>query len=125
MDSANFTPRSFTSSTNALDVNCGPLLDMILSGNPNLLYKLLSKSSAVPLAVIVLLHGMRITPLLSPWSTMTNMESKFLIGGKSVMKSMEQWAKGRVVVARSVGMNEGLEGCQLILNCWHIPHPLT
>ena len=50
----------------------------------------------VPLAVIVLSHGMRITPLVSPWSTMTKIESKPSTGGKSVMRSIKQLANGRV-----------------------------
>ena len=90
---------------------------MILSGNPNLLYKLSSKSFAVSLAVTVLLHGIRITPLLSPWSTTTKMELKLSFGGISVMKSIEQLANGLVVVAPSVGIKEGFEGCLSILNC--------
>ena len=102
---------------NAFDTNWGPQSEMILSGYPNLLYKLLSKSFAMSSAVTVLLHGMRITPLLSPWSTTTKMELKLLIGGRSVMKSMEQLANGLVVVAPSVGIKEGFGGCLSILNC--------
>ena len=83
-------PRSFSSSTNDFDANCGPQSEIILSGSPNCLYRLLSKSFAVSSAVIVLLQGRRITPLLRPWSTTTRMESKFRTEGKSVMKSMEQ-----------------------------------
>ena len=98
-------------------MNWGPQSEMILSGNPNLLYKLLSKSFAMSLAVTVLLHGMRVTPLLSPWSTTTKMESKLSIGGRSVMKSIEQLANGLVVVAPSVGIKKGFEGCLSILNC--------
>ena len=39
-----------------------------------------------PLAVIAFFVGHRITPLLSPWSTMTNRESKLLEIGRSVMR---------------------------------------
>ena len=59
----------------------------------------------------------RITPLLSPWSTMTKMESKLSISGRSVMKSIEQLVNGLVLVAPSVGIKEGFEGCLSILNC--------
>ena len=83
-------PRSFSNSTNDFEANCGPRSEIILSGSPNLLYKLSSKSFAVPSAVIVLLHGMRITPLLRPWSTMNKMESKAFMVGRSVIKSIEQ-----------------------------------
>ena len=94
---------------NAFDANCGPRSEMILSGSPNLLYKLSSKSLAVPSAVIVLSHGMRITPLLRPWSTTTKIESKLSIGGRSVIKSIEQLANGLVDLAPSVGIKEGLK----------------
>ena len=62
MDSADLIPRSFSNSTNAFDVTCGPWSEMILSGMLNLLYRLSSNNLVVPSAVIVLLHGMRITP---------------------------------------------------------------
>ena len=74
---------------NDFEVNCGPQSEIILSGSPNLLYKLSSKSFAVPSAVIILLHGMGITTLLRPWST-TKIESKVFMVGKSVKKSIEQ-----------------------------------
>ena len=54
----------FINSRNAFDANCGPLSEIILSGNPNRLYKFSSKSLAVPLDVIVLLQGMSITKAL-------------------------------------------------------------
>ena len=49
----------------------------------------------IPSVVTVFLVGQRITPLLSPWSTTTNKESKPLEGGRSVMRSQEIWQKGR------------------------------
>ena len=63
MDSADLMLSSFSSSTNALEANCGPRSEMILSGNPNLLYRFSSRSFPVSSAVTVLLHGMSITPL--------------------------------------------------------------
>ena len=41
---------------------------------------------ATPSEVIVFFVGHRITPLLSPWSTMTNKESKPFDIGRSVMR---------------------------------------
>ena len=110
MDRTDLIPSSFRSSINTFDANCGPRSEIILSGSPNLLYKFSSRSLAVPSMVIILLHGIRITPLLRPWSTTTKIESKASIGGRSVMKSIEQLANGRVDLAPSVGMNIGLEG---------------
>ena len=89
---------------------------MILSGKLNLLYRLSSNNLAVPSAVIVLLHGMRITPLVSPWSTTTRIELKPLTGGKSMMRSIKQLVNGQVDFAPLVGMNAGFEGLQSILN---------
>ena len=75
--------------------------------------------------MIVLLHGMRITPLVSPWSTTTNIESNPSDKGKSVIKSIEQFANGRVDIAPSTGKNVGFHGFRSILNCWQVPQPLT
>jgi hypothetical protein len=113
---ADLIPKSFRSSRNVFEANWGSRSEMILSGSPDLLYRL-SSSLAVPSAVIVLLQGMRITPLLRAWSTTTKIESKPFTRGKSVMKSIEQYAKGQVDLAPSVGINASLEGCLLILNC--------
>ena len=108
---------------NAFDANCGPWSDMILSGSPNCLYRFSRSSFAVPSEVSVLLHGSRITPLDRPWSTTTRIESCPSTGGKSVIRSMEQFAKGQVDFAPSVGMYAGLDGVRSILNCWQVPHP--
>ena len=37
VDSADLIPKSFSSSMNALEANCGPRSEMSLSGSPNLL----------------------------------------------------------------------------------------
>ena len=37
MDKADLMPKIFSNSLNEFDANCGPLSEMILSGNPNLL----------------------------------------------------------------------------------------
>ena len=89
---------------------------MILSGKPNLLYKFLSKSLAVPSVVIDLLQGIRIIPFVRPWTITTRIESNPSAGGKLVIKSIEQLAKGHVDWAPSVGRNAGLERFLLILN---------
>ena len=66
MDNAEFIPNCYMSSRNAFEANWGHLSEMILSSNLNRLYKFSSNSQAVPSNVIVLLHGMSITPLLRP-----------------------------------------------------------
>ena len=76
-------------------------------------------------AVIIFEQGIKITPFVNPWSTITKRESSPLTIGRSVIISMEQLANGLVVWAPSVGMYAGCEGCQLILNCWQIAHPFT
>ena len=73
--------------------------------------------------VIDFLQGTKITPFERPWSTMTKIESYPSAKGRSVIKSMEQLAKGLVDFAPLVGMYAGFEGVLSILNCWqvHIP----
>jgi hypothetical protein len=46
----------------------------------------------------VLFVGMKITPFIVFWSTTTIIESKPLLCGKSVMKSVVTMVKGHVVV---------------------------
>jgi len=90
VDNADLTFKSLSNSLKELEVNCGPLSEIILSGSPNHLYRFSSKNLPVSSAVIVLLHGMRITPFVSAWSTMTKIESKPSAGGRLVIKSIEQ-----------------------------------
>ena len=40
-------------------------------------------------------QGMRITPFIRPWSTMTINESCLLEGGRSVIRSTDSCLKGR------------------------------
>ena len=82
--------------------NLGSLSEIISSGSPNLLKRLLHKSTAVPSQVIVLAQGHKITPFERPWSTTTRIESYPSTGGRSVIKSMEQWVNGLVVFAPSI-----------------------
>ena len=51
---------------------------------------------AIPAASMFLLQGQRITPFVSPWSTMTMMESKDPLGGRSMIRSTETCWKGWV-----------------------------
>ena len=83
-----------------------------------------------PSLVRVFEQGVRITPFISPWSTMDRIMSSMVplssvISRRSVIKSMDKFTKGWVVVGPGTGLNDGADGFQLILNCWHIPHPLT
>jgi len=90
VDNADLTFKSLSNSLKELEANCGPLSEIILSGSPNCLYRFSSKNLPVSSAVIVLLHGMGITPFVSAWSTMTKIESKPSAGGRLVIKSIEQ-----------------------------------
>ena len=89
-------PNNFSSLTKDLEVNWGPQSEIILSGNLNRLYKFSSNSQPVFSVVIVFLQGVKITPLVSPWSTTTKIESNLSTGGKSMIKSIEQFANGHV-----------------------------
>ena len=57
---------------------------------------------AAPSQVSVLAQGHKITPFKRPRSTMTRIELYPSTGGRSVIRSMEQWAKGLVVFASSI-----------------------
>ena len=75
-------------------------------------------------------QGVRITPFISLWSTMDKIMSMTVpllrvTGERSVIKPMDRFVKGQVVVGPGTGLNDGADGFQLILNCWHMPHPLT
>ena len=83
-----------------------------------------------PSSVSVFKKGVKITPFISLWSTTDKIASTMVplssvTGGRSVIKSMDKFAKGQVVVGPGTGLNDGTDGFRLILNCWHIPHPLT
>ena len=108
---------NFIISWNALAVNWGPQSEIILSRSPNCLYRLSSRSCAAPSAVRVFVQGIKITPFERPWSTMTKIKLKLLMGGRSVIRSIEQLAKGQVTFAGSIGISAGWEGDWLILNC--------
>jgi len=118
-------PRSFRSSLNALAANCGPLSERKLLGSPNRRYTFSSKSFPTSSSVTVFEQGMKITPFVSPWSTMDKIESYPSIIGKSVIIFIEQFANGRFNLPPWIGKNAGFVEFLLILNCWHFPHPFT
>jgi hypothetical protein len=50
--------------------------------------------AVVSAVALVFEQGMKIIPFVRPWSTTERIESRPQTGGKSVIKSMERWAKG-------------------------------
>ena len=86
--------------------------------------------SPAHLCVKVFAQGVKTTPFVSPWSTMTITASMIIpfsrvMGGKSVIISIEQLAKGLVFAGPGIGIYDGFEGFRFILNYWQILHPLT
>ena len=71
--SFNLIPKSLRSSWNDLVVNCVSQSEIMLSGSPNCLWW--SKISPAPSSVRVFEQGVRITPFVSPWSTMDKVAS--------------------------------------------------
>lgn len=88
MESFDLTPRCEHSSWKTFDANCGPRSEIIIFGNPNRLNTLSRYSFAVPIASIVLVHGIMATPLVTSWSTTTMRELNPLDSGRAVIKSM-------------------------------------
>ena len=117
MESVDLISRIPKNSLKALAANWGPRSEIILSGIPNLLKTLSTKSCAVCSAVTVLLQGIKITPFVCLWSTTDRIESNPFETGRSVMKSAAICAKGRKDFAPSIAIRAGFDGCQLILNC--------
>ena len=79
---------------------------------------------ATSLVVIVFFVGHRITPLLSPWSTMTNRESKPFEVGRSMMRSYDICLNGNVSL-EMIRFRGGIVGWVLVLFCWQGTHPST
>ena len=77
-----------------LDVNWGPLSEMMCVGSPKRLYRFWWMRCVVPSASMVFVQGARITPFVASWSAMTMSASKPLDGGRSVMKSTEVVSNG-------------------------------
>ena len=64
-------------------------------------------------------QGVRITPFVSPWSTMDKIASMTVpllsvTGGRSVIKSMDRFVKGHIIVRPGIRLNDGADG---FLNC--------
>ena len=66
--------------------NWGPRSEMTLSKSTKREYSFQKMIVAIPSAVTVFFMGHRITPFVSPWSTMTKRESKLLQMGRLVIK---------------------------------------
>ena len=80
----------------------------------------------MPSSVRVFKQGVRITPFISPWSTTDKIVSTMVplsrvSGGRLVIKSMDRFAKGQVVVGPGIGLNDGADGFWLIVGICHIP----
>ena len=76
----------------------------------------------VPSSVSVFEQGVRITSFISPWSTTDKIMSTMVpllrvIRGRLVIKSIDRFAKGQVIVGPGIGLNDGADGFWLILNC--------
>ena len=97
---------------------------MRVSWRPKCLKMLLKKTWAIPVASMVLEQGVRITPFVSPWSTMTTTESWPSDGGRSVMRSTDNCLKGRVC-KEGIGTRGGMVGWVLTLFCWQAAQPST
>ena len=81
--------RSFPSSRVNVEANRRPRSEMTLSKSLKQRQTLWKKREAIPSVVMDFFIGQRITPLVSPWSTMTRKESKPEDKGRSVMRSQE------------------------------------
>ena len=92
-----------------VEVNWGPQPEITLSKSPKQRKTLWKNRDAIPSAVMDFLVGQRITPLVSPWLTMTRRESKDEEMGRSVMRSQEICWKGQVQ-ENLIGVREGMVG---------------
>ena len=101
--------RNFPSSCAKVEVNWGPQSEITLLKSPKWRKILWMNRDAIPSVVMDFLMGQRITPLVSPWSTMTRRESKDEEMGRSVMRSQEICWKGQVQ-EDLIGVREGMVG---------------
>ena len=120
MESFCFIPSFLQSSCVTCAANCGPLSEMMASGNPVRFHTLSSSSWLVCSAVIVLLQGDKIIALLCQSTTVRILSYPFDVG-RSVMKSIVMVSHGPSGI--SLGFNGTLTG-GLILVVWHVAHPL-
>ena len=95
MESLTLYWRSHASSLAKADANCGPLSDIKESWRPKCLNTWWRKNLATLAASMVFEQGMRITPFIRLWLTMTINESCPFEVGRSVTRSTESCLKGR------------------------------
>ena len=84
--------------------------------SPNHLKTFSKKSLATPMALMVFRHGMRITPFIRLWLTMTIKKSNSRELGRLVMRSIKSCLSRRVNVER-MGCRGGVMGWVFILFC--------
>ena len=70
----------------------------------------------IPAVSMVFEQGVRITPFVNLWSTMTTIESWPSEEGRSVIRSMDSCLKGRVC-EEGMGTRGGMVGWVLTLFC--------
>jgi hypothetical protein len=70
------------------DVKCGSRLLMIFFGRPNQWNTFSEYSFAIPVPVIMVEQGRKITPQEQPWSTMVRIMSCPSLFGSPVMRSI-------------------------------------
>ena len=97
-------------------MNWGPQSEMRILCKPKCLKMLLRKIWAIPAVSMVFEQGVRITPFISPWSTMTTTESWPLEVERSMIRSMDSCLKGRVC-EEGMGMRGWTVGWILTLFC--------
>ena len=120
MESFCLIPSFLQSSCVTYAANCGPLSEMMTSGNPVCFHMLSNSNWLVCSVVMVLLHRDRIMALL--WQSMTvRMLSYPLDVGRSVMKSIVMVSQDPSGI--SFSFSGTLTG-GLILVVWHTMHPL-
>ena len=122
MESQRLYLRIQASSAVKAEVNCGPLSKIKQLCSLKQMKTCLKNSSAIPLALIVLLQGVRITPFKRPWLTMTSSELKLLDKGRLVMRSIDSCWKGWVQEEGS-GKSVGTVGWVLTFICWQTEQP--
>ena len=79
---------------------------------------------ATPSESMVSLHGRNIDALEQSVSVIVRMVSYPPDGGSFVMKSSAMVSNGRAFSMGEMGNKGGWEGLRLILDIWHVAHPL-
>jgi hypothetical protein len=107
------------------DVNQGSRSDMMWQGSPKngsicFMYK---HADSVPL--IILRQGMNLVAFEHPWSTIEKIESKLSDTGRLVIKSIDTYWNSPCSTCVS-NLCRGAFLCErLVLDSWHLEHPLT